>query len=192
MLQSLKELGWQVEGVDFDPAAVQRARTKGLNVHLGTLEDQRFADNTFDAITMSHVIEHVHRPIALFQECHRLLRPGGRLVVVTPNASSWGHRRYGAGWRGLEPPRHLHIFTLSSLAAICARAGFIGGECRSVVRGGGILLASRQLRHTGNQNAALQPSAVLRLWAEVMGLAEWARTLTDEEAGEELVSVIAK
>ncbi len=192
MLHPLKELGWQVEGVDFDPAAVQKARAKGLKVHLGALEEQRFADNTFDAITMSHVIEHVHRPIGLLQECHRLLKPGGRLVVVTPNARSWGHCRYGADWRGLEPPRHLHTFTVTSLAATCARAGFGGAACRSIVRGGGILLASRSLQRTGSAYAVHHPSVSLRLWAEMMGHVEWVRTLMDHEAGEELLLIAGK
>ena len=190
MLKSMQGLGWKVEGVDFDPAAVEAARKKGLSVHLGTLSEQEFRANSFDAIIMGHCIEHVPDPINLLRECYRILKPGGRLVVITPNVRSWGHRLYGADWRGLEPPRHLHIFTLSSLAAVCARAGFTGYECRSAVRANGIHLASRMLRK--GKLESRPPSWNLRLLAEATGLAQWALSLVDREAGEEIVLISLK
>jgi 2-polyprenyl-3-methyl-5-hydroxy-6-metoxy-1,4-benzoquinol methylase len=85
ILKSMQKLGWQVEGVDFDPAAVEAARKRGLDVHLGTLSEQEFRANSFDAIIMGHCIEHVPDPINLLRECYRILEPGGRLVVITPN-----------------------------------------------------------------------------------------------------------
>lgn len=191
MLKSMEGLGWRVEGVDFDPVAVDEAGKKCLLVHLGTLKEQEFAENSFDAIVMSHVIEHVHDPIDLLRECHRILRPGGLLNVVTPNAAGWGHRIYGADWRGMEPPRHLRIFTLSSLLLVSTQAGFRDSACRSVVRANGILLASKMLRCRGKLYK--EPLTVkLRLWAEVMGLAQWAGLLVDCAAGEEIVMISTK
>lgn len=191
-LKSLQDFGWQVEGVDFDPLAVEEARKKGLNVHLGTLSEQEFPPGGFDAIVSSHVIEHVPDPVGLLRECNRLLKPGGTLVVITPNAGSWGHRFYGAQWRGLEPPRHLHIFTVPSLATTCTRAGFTLGDCRSAVRANGALLASRMLRGAGKVNLASRPSVPVRLLAEAIGLAQWTGSLVDHEAGEEIVLISRK
>ena len=126
-------MGRFAEGVDFDPAAVRNAKGKGLQVHLGKLETQEYPDNHFDAITMSHVIEHVHNPLQLLHECYRILKPGGRLVVATPNCESWGHKIFKRNWRGLEPPRHLYLFSMMSLNKAVDIAGFRVVFIRSTV-----------------------------------------------------------
>jgi 2-polyprenyl-3-methyl-5-hydroxy-6-metoxy-1,4-benzoquinol methylase len=123
-LASLKNLGWKVEGTDFDPEAVRVASQRGLNVHVGGLEDQGYPPNSFDAITLSHVIEHVPDPEGTIRECVRLLKPGGRLVLFTPNASSLCHQFFRQDWRGLEPPRHLHVFSFNSMRTLLDRVGF--------------------------------------------------------------------
>ena len=124
-LNNMRLTGWEVEGVDFDPKAVELARTKySINAHLGSLESIRFADNSFDAITMSHVVEHVFNPVALLQECYRILKPGGKLIALTPNINSWGHQKFKNNWRGLEPPRHFHLFSQITLRKCASKAGF--------------------------------------------------------------------
>lgn len=127
----LEALGWSVEGQEVDPAAVEAARRANRRVHLGDLAAIGLPAATYDAITMNHVIEHVHDPVALLAECHRLLRPGGRLVAFTPNAASLGHRRFREDWRGLEPPRHLQVFTPGSLSAVAGRAGLTEVDVRT-------------------------------------------------------------
>jgi len=92
-------------------------------VQLGSLEQQKFPAESFDAVTMSHVIEHVPEPIQTLSECARILRPGGRLFLWTPNHSSLGCRVFGKHWRGLEPPRHLHLFSPRSLKSLLNKAG---------------------------------------------------------------------
>ena len=121
----MRSLGWDVYGQDVDPSAVTYARAKfGLEAHLGQLEDMPFAENSFDCVTLNHVIEHAHDPVALLKECRRLLKVGGLLVIVTPNASSFAHRHFGPFWRGLEPPRHIHIFSPRTLSTTAVKAGF--------------------------------------------------------------------
>ena len=123
-LAALQARGWHVRGIDFDSAAVAVAKLQGFDVSVGSLAEHHFQDNTFDALLMSHVIEHVPDPIADLSECRRVLKPGGYLIVITPNAASRGHKKYGKYWRGLEVPRHLQIFTPASLAAAAQKAGF--------------------------------------------------------------------
>lgn len=123
-LQSMEQKGWSVTGLDFDENAVKNARSKGLDVRLGQLSAQEFADESFDAVVMSHVIEHVPSPGELLDECRRILKKGGVLVALTPNADSRGHRHYGRNWRGLEPPRHLQIFTAYSLSTMARGVGY--------------------------------------------------------------------
>lgn len=132
-LRIMRELGWQVEGLDFDENAVKAAREHGLKVFLGSLEQQRFPDNTFDAITLSHVIEHVPDPTETLRECLRILKPAGRIVLITPNGASLSHLLFKESWRGLEPPRHLHIFSMEALQQLLVNAGFIQVSVRPFI-----------------------------------------------------------
>jgi 2-polyprenyl-3-methyl-5-hydroxy-6-metoxy-1,4-benzoquinol methylase len=134
-LDLMKSLGWNTTGVDFDEKAVLASRQKDLDVHLGSLEEQHFPDNYFDAITLSQVIEHVYDPTALLMECRRILKPGGRIVICTPNFNSIGSRLFKNHWRGLEPPRHLNIFTPGSLKRLVELSGLEIIRNHSTVRG---------------------------------------------------------
>ncbi|MBW8829368.1 MAG: class I SAM-dependent methyltransferase [Burkholderiales bacterium] len=123
-LSRMKSLGWQCIGIETDEVAARFAREHfGLDVRQSSLTEAAFAEGTFDVVTLSHVIEHVHSPIALLLECRRILKPGGKLVVLTPNTRSLGHRIFGRAWRGLEPPRHLHAFHPQALQTYTERAG---------------------------------------------------------------------
>lgn len=121
----MAQRGWQAHGIDFDEKAVATARMyPGVTADVGDLHSQKFPDDHFDAVTLSNVIEHVPNPPEVFAECRRILKPGGRLVMMTPNLNAEGHRIFGRYWRGLEPPRHLFLFTPGSMRAIARRAGF--------------------------------------------------------------------
>ncbi|WP_394792136.1 class I SAM-dependent methyltransferase [Rhodoferax sp.] len=123
-LAMAKAAGWQVQGIDFDPQAVAAARSRGLDVICGGLDQILEQEGTYDCITCSHVIEHVHAPRHWITQMHALLRVGGRLWLQTPNISSRGHARFGPDWRGLEPPRHLVLFTPDSLSKLLEESGF--------------------------------------------------------------------
>ena len=134
-LATMKELGWEVVGFEPDPVAARIARERfGLEVADGALEHAGFADASFDAVTMSHVIEHVPDPITTLRQCRRLLKPGGRLVLLTPNAASLGHRRFRNAWLGLDPPRHLFIFSPPALATVADKAGLRVLSVRTIAR----------------------------------------------------------
>ena len=134
LLATMCRYGWQAEGLDIDPQAVNVARRRGLRARPGSIYDQRFPDTSFDAVVMAHVIEHVHHPRELLAEVRRILKPGRPLVIATPNARSLGHRILGARWPFLDPPRHLQVFTAGGLEAIVQAAGFSGLRLRSTVR----------------------------------------------------------
>jgi len=193
MLMRMHGLGWNVEGVDFDAQAVRTARAKGLKVQLGTIEEQKFPRDSFDAVTMSHVIEHVPDPIALLRECYRILKPGGRAVVVTPNANSWGHRVYADNWRGLEPPRHLHIFSVGSLKAATRAAGFQKVRVSTTIRDtNNSFIASRSLERSGTHDMRARQPQVTNAWGYVMQAMEWVLLGLDREAGEEIAVIAQK
>ena len=184
-LVRLRDLGWSVAGIDLDPAAVARAREKGLEVHLGELANAPFGESEFDAITLSHVIEHVPDPGTVLAQCRRVLSPGGQLVVVTPNAGSLGHLRFGARWRGLEPPRHLQIFTPPALASAVARAGFAGIRTRTVTRIAGVI--ARESLAPESVAGRTPVAGAIRQAAAAFAREERARHRLEPGLGEEIV-----
>jgi 2-polyprenyl-3-methyl-5-hydroxy-6-metoxy-1,4-benzoquinol methylase len=124
-LKLMRDLGWQVRGVELDEGAVRTARKAKLDVRQGTMDDlDPDVDGLFDVITVGHVIEHTHDPIAALTAARRVLEPGGMLWIGTPNLGSLGARLFRARWRALEPPRHLVIFTGEALTVALHRAGF--------------------------------------------------------------------
>jgi 2-polyprenyl-3-methyl-5-hydroxy-6-metoxy-1,4-benzoquinol methylase len=120
-----KAAGWQVAGVDPDPTARALGGRQGLEIREGGADAWADQPETFDVITMNHVIEHVHDPLETLRTIRTLLRPGGHLFVETPNIDALGLRVHGRNWRGLEPPRHLVLFNYRSMAAALRSAGFI-------------------------------------------------------------------
>ncbi|WP_267222678.1 class I SAM-dependent methyltransferase [Dyella silvae] len=134
-----KAAGWLVQGVEPDPIAAEAARGAGLSVFNGTL-DAFDTSAQFDAITSSHVIEHVHEPRAFVSQLFDRLRPGGFVWLATPNATSLGHRRYGEAWRGLEPPRHITVLTPKALRALLLGAGFTSVRAHRRGRGSRYIL----------------------------------------------------
>ena len=123
-LSRARSAGWDVVGVDFDSKAVESARSRGLDVRLGGVDVLDPAGEQFDVITLAHVIEHVHRPMDVLRACYNLLKPGGFVWIETPNIGSEGYRLFGGDWRGLEPPRHLVLFSFESLCSSLSAAGF--------------------------------------------------------------------
>jgi SAM-dependent methyltransferase len=135
--------------------------------------------DSFDAVIMSHVIEHVPHPRELLTECARVLKPGGRLVMLTPNAESFGLDYYGRCWRGLEPPRHLQIFSQLALEQIAKQAGLNVVGSKSLVAPQ-ILYASQAIK-TGilmNNNSAkldMLGKASVKCLTMVESLVLWVR-----------------
>jgi 2-polyprenyl-3-methyl-5-hydroxy-6-metoxy-1,4-benzoquinol methylase len=124
-LAGLAAEGWQVMGQEVDPHSADHARSRhGVPVRVGSLQSLQLEPGTFDCILMNHVLEHLHDPVETLRECHRLLKPGGRLVAVTPNVCSMGLQVFGTCWRGLEAPRHIHLFGAATLARVAQMAGF--------------------------------------------------------------------
>ena len=182
-------MGWEVEGIDFDAVAVDAARRRGLTVHLGDLREGAFADRAFDVVTPGHVLEHVSDPVAFLRQCRRLLRPGGAVLAVTPNAESWGHAVFGRSWRGLEAPRHLHIFSSGSLRKAARSAGFQRVAISSIARIVPFIFeVSRRLESEQRVNTPRQRSSPLgRLGGRSALLVELLLLNWRPMAGEELV-----
>lgn len=109
-LSTMRALGWKVQGVELSENGVKVCQASGLPVHHGDLASAAFPDASFELITVRHVIEHVPDPRAFMAELARILMPGGRLIIETPNSNALGRKWLGANWFANEVPRHLILF----------------------------------------------------------------------------------
>jgi 2-polyprenyl-3-methyl-5-hydroxy-6-metoxy-1,4-benzoquinol methylase len=157
-LHMLSTLGWTVEGTDVDPSSVAVARSRGLTVHHGDLSTLDLETGAYDVVTLSHVIEHVHRPDQLLSQCKKLLKPNGRLVVVTPNVDGLLYGKHRANWLALDPPRHLILFTARSLRSLAGSAGLHNVNVSSSIRSFPMLdYSSQQIGEKGRYQWGDEP-----------------------------------
>ncbi|MDD3024885.1 MAG: class I SAM-dependent methyltransferase [Syntrophomonadaceae bacterium] len=193
MLSFMRDLGWTVRGVDFDPLAVESAERKGLQVDLGTVEAQGYPDNCFDVITMCHLIEHDADPFSLLCECYRIMKPGGRLVIVTPNNDSWGHKVFKENWFALDPPRHIYIFSTRNLMTITSQAGFKPVYLTTYVRlASEIFSISKRIETYNTTGRELKNKQIVKFGGGVFKLFEWLRLKFNKQVGEEIVFIATK
>jgi SAM-dependent methyltransferase len=147
----MRRQGWDVTGVDTSADAVEQVRRRlGLRALAGSLPHPELAESSFDLITMWHALEHVHEPLVVLREAHRLLAERGKLLVAVPNIDSLPFRWFGPAWFGLDLPRHLTHFTPETLRRMLEHAGFTCGPLR-MIRHGRWLRRSALLARGGNE-----------------------------------------
>lgn len=120
--------GWEAYGTDLSQEAVAVAgREPGLKLFRGELHQARYPDRHFDAVFVRNVLEHVLDPARLLEELRRVLRLGGRLWLLVPNART-EYARFRAdaraGRAGENPQAHLNFFTPASFRVVLERRGF--------------------------------------------------------------------
>jgi SAM-dependent methyltransferase len=131
----MRARGWDVTGLDFSPHAAARVRDHfHIPVHVGTLPHPDVKPESFDAITMGAMLEHVHDPHLVIATAAEALRPGGLLAICVPNLASWQVRHFGVDCWSLELPRHLLHFTPATLRQLVERHGLAVRELRIIGR----------------------------------------------------------
>lgn len=117
-LHTMKEAGWQAQGVEPDPDARNMARKLyGLEVSAPDALET-FAPESFDAITLWHVLEHVHDLHPYMERLQALLKANGRLFIAVPNYRSVDADVYRLQWAAYDVPRHLYHFTPKAIQAL--------------------------------------------------------------------------
>jgi len=118
--------GWEVVGTEVSSFGVHHARQAlGLDVRLGALKELRFDSGMFDAVTMWDVIEHVVDPMGELKEVHRVLRDGGLLSLITPDAGSLVARVLGSRWEEFRRVReHVYFFSRRTMREMLHKVGF--------------------------------------------------------------------
>jgi 2-polyprenyl-3-methyl-5-hydroxy-6-metoxy-1,4-benzoquinol methylase len=124
LLKKYGRPGWRVEGIDASEQAVAAATGQGLDVHLGAIESAELDEGAYDLVLLIATIEHVEDPPGVLSAAARLLRPGGRAVVVTDNTGTLDFRIFGdRHWGGYHFPRHWNLFNKQTLARLAEHAG---------------------------------------------------------------------
>jgi SAM-dependent methyltransferase len=124
-LKMARDAGFQVQGVEMSASAVAVARqVYGLPVEQGDIGSVELPAESFDVVTMWHVLEHLPEPVTALRRVHRLLNPGGLLLFALPNIDSYEARTYRRRWYSLDAPRHLGHFSPATAERAVTDAGF--------------------------------------------------------------------
>lgn len=124
LLRAFADRGYEIHGIEVSAAAAQGADPRAKLHIAGCLQEAALPKGAFDQIVLWHVLEHLPDPVETIDEIHRLLKPGGKVVIAVPNFSSWQARWTGAGWFHLDPPRHLYHFPVEALRRLLEHRGF--------------------------------------------------------------------
>ena len=131
LLGLLKQRGFRVTGLDFSAEAAAIAKAEnGVDVAVGTLEEAHFPAESFDVVTLFHVMEHVTTPRQVLAEVSRVLKPNGVAILQVPNIESWQFKIFGARWYGLDIPRHVIDYSRNSMLKLLADSGFVVNRIR--------------------------------------------------------------
>lgn len=117
-LHTMKKAGWSITGLEPD----EQARAKAAaNYNLETFpasELFNLPEGTFDAISMWHVLEHVHQLHEYVAQLKKLLAPGGKIFIAVPNYTSFDAGSYRENWAAYDVPRHLYHFSPQSMKGL--------------------------------------------------------------------------
>ncbi len=122
-LACMKEAKWSFTGLEPDATARQKAKEL-YGLHLEETEEfVRLPEKSFDAITMWHVLEHVHDLHEYIQQLKNLLKPEGKIFIAVPNYTSYDAAVYKEFWAAYDVPRHLHHFSPRSMQTLISKHG---------------------------------------------------------------------
>jgi SAM-dependent methyltransferase len=123
-LLEVRSLGAEPYGIEVDPNVRELAEALDVRVHVGPLATLPEPDGSFDAVTLSQVIEHVTDPEGLLRGLHAKLAPGGMIALTTPNSRALSRRLTGRRWLNWHIPYHQNHFHADVLRALLERVGF--------------------------------------------------------------------
>jgi SAM-dependent methyltransferase len=127
LLNALSHLGHECHGTErSDLAAVRARKNVGIRVYTQPLEECPLKENSFDAVILWHVLEHLESPKTILKHLFKLTKPQGLLIIEVPNLSSLQSRFAGKHWFHLDIERHVYHFTPNGLHKLLESAGFQG------------------------------------------------------------------
>ncbi|RZK56516.1 MAG: methyltransferase domain-containing protein [Hymenobacter sp.] len=159
-LAGAKKAGWQVTGLEPNARARQDAAARVGQPLQEPAALATLAPGSFDAITLWHVLEHVHTLNETLDQLIRVLRPGGKLLLAVPNVDSLDAQHYGPDWAAYDVPRHLYHFGPAAMRRLLTRHGLaLGDPLPMPLDAYYVSMLSERQRPTGQAGG---PLAVLR------------------------------
>jgi SAM-dependent methyltransferase len=129
---TMKNSGWLARGIEINEKARNFSRSH-FGLEVGTPDElSSFSSNSFDCITLWHVLEHFHDPFKYISEIFRLLKPGAICLIALPNCSSNDAKHYRRFWAAWDVPRHLWHFSPDTFSLFSEKAGFSMEKTRSL------------------------------------------------------------
>jgi len=186
----LIRLGYDAIGLEPNPQAVAIARDRGRPIRQGTAEAPPFEDSSFDTVILSQVVEHLVDPIAALASLRRLVRPGGRLIVLTPNVHGVPRRLFGSEWAHWHPPYHVHLFGRGQLRRAISQAGYRVEQVTTLTPSFWLNMSVQLRRHNSQRTGWVLPTGAWQpLHAVRLVIAPATRTLDALGVGDCLVAV---
>jgi 2-polyprenyl-3-methyl-5-hydroxy-6-metoxy-1,4-benzoquinol methylase len=172
-LERMQLQGWRVTGLDLSAAMVERIRSQlRLPALVGQLPHPELTSARFELVTMWQSLEHLPQPLDALTEAHRLLAPGGRLMVSIPNIESGPFRWFGPAWYGVELPRHLIHFNPATLRRMLQAAGFTVERVRMIPKSDWLRASVRLARRKSAEGSFFpKPWLYWLHWRPLSGLA---------------------
>lgn len=122
-LNVMKNANWKITGLEPDEKARQKAKELyGLNLS----NSEKFYElpaESLDAITLWHVLEHVHDLHGYIDQLKKLLKPNGKLFIAVPNYTCYDEKVYKEFWAAYDVPRHLNHFSPTSMKKLFSLHG---------------------------------------------------------------------
>jgi 2-polyprenyl-3-methyl-5-hydroxy-6-metoxy-1,4-benzoquinol methylase len=122
-LNEMKSAGWKITGLEPDKKASKNAE-KLYKIKTQNPEELfQLPPNSYDAITMWHVLEHVHQLNDYIKTLHNLIKDNGRIFIAVPNSTSYDASHYEKHWASYDVPRHLYHFSPQSMEMLLNKHG---------------------------------------------------------------------
>lgn len=129
-LHTLQQAGWNIQGIEPDATARQRAgELYGLSLD-GPDQLSALATGHFDAVTMWHVLEHVHDLHGYIDTVKRIVKPGGKIIIAVPNYTSYDAKVYKEHWAAYDVPRHLYHFSPGAMEQLMEKHDLVLKDIR--------------------------------------------------------------
>lgn len=180
---AMQKADWSVTGLEPDETARANAAAN-YQLNLETLEKlPSLSPNSFDAITLWHVLEHVHDLHGYMRNFYKLLKPDGTLLIAVPNYCSKDAAVYDNCWAAYDVPRHLYHFSPKSMEVLLHKHGFRLERIQPMWFDSFYvsMLSEKYMRHHGNILRAIWNGALSNI-----------KALKDEKCGSSLIYVIRK
>jgi 2-polyprenyl-3-methyl-5-hydroxy-6-metoxy-1,4-benzoquinol methylase len=129
---AMKQSGWIVKGIEINEKARNFAAER-FDLEVAPPDDlPRLTSNSYDCITLWHVLEHFHDPVKYLSDIKRLLKPGAVCIVALPNSNSYDAKYYKSYWAAWDVPRHLWHFNPATFRHLAEKEGFRFEKIRSL------------------------------------------------------------